>query len=110
MDGYALPIGPFVNPVAMLLPPVEIAAGAALLLPRWRRAGLLIILPLCVVFLLALTQAACRGIVVDCGCFGAEPPSAFGMAKAILRDLAFLALGLFLFRNPLAAEAEADAP
>lgn len=99
IDGYRLPLGAITNAIAILLPPLEIVAALALLTRRWRRAGLLMLLMLDTVFLLALLQAAVRGIVVDCGCFGAEPPSAFGMAKAITRDLVIFGACRFLLQH-----------
>lgn len=107
IDGYRLPLGPLTNPLAIGLPPLEILAGAALLWRRFRGSALLILGALCGVFLVALGQAALRGFTVDCGCFGAEAPSAWGMTRAILRDLAMLAAILWLYRRELNAEPSA---
>ena len=58
--------------IAVALPPIEIAAGVALLLgPRsWRQAATLIAFGLMCVFTYAVYQAWRRGIDVECGCFG----------------------------------------
>lgn len=58
--------------MAALLPPIEIVAGAALIvLPRvWRQAAALLILLMVVMFSVAVSSAYFRGINIDCGCFG----------------------------------------
>ena len=50
----------------------------------------------------ALLQAAARGLVVDCGCFGSEAPSSAGMARAIARDLVMLGAIVALYGRKVA--------
>ncbi len=102
IDGYGLPVGPLTNPAALVLPPLEILAGLALAVRRWRGPALLVLGALCVVFLAALLQAAARGLVVDCGCFGSEAPSSAGMARAIARDLVMLGAIVALYGRKVA--------
>lgn len=71
--------------MAALLPPVEIVAGAALIvLPRvWRQAGSLLILLMVMMFSVAVSSAYFRGINIDCGCFGgaASPITALTLVR-----------------------------
>lgn len=66
---------PFINLLALGLPPYELAVGS-LLLSGWKlRLGALCGLTACGIFLLALLSAAIRGLPVDCGCFGGPAPN-----------------------------------
>lgn len=89
--------------LAVTLPPVEIAAGALLLLAplAWRRAAALCLAALMVVFTAAAAAALARGIDVACGCFGGEAGGSID-ALTIARDLALLgaAAVLLLERAP----------
>ena len=60
-----------VGPAAILLPWIEVAAGAALLTP-WRAAGRLLAAALLTAFTAVLAVAYLRGNVGSCGCFGAD--------------------------------------
>jgi len=64
---------PTLSPIiAIVLPPIEIAAGVALLIaPRiWRQSATTINFVLMCVFTYAVYQAWSRGIDTECGCFG----------------------------------------
>ena len=86
------------NGFALVLPWLELLAGAALFLGIWRReaAGLLGLL--LVVFIGALSINLARKHPVDCGCFGTakvertESERMTDMKLAILRDVGLLAL------------------
>jgi uncharacterized membrane protein YphA (DoxX/SURF4 family) len=89
----------FISLLALGLPPFEIAAGALLLAgSRKRMAGLAILL-LCSIFILALGQAAARGLEVDCGCFGSGPPSLLKTWLAFSRDIFLGGIMWFIYRN-----------
>jgi uncharacterized membrane protein YphA (DoxX/SURF4 family) len=77
---------------AVVLPWLEILAGAFLIAGIWRRGAALVVSGL-LVFFIALTVATIvRGLDVDCGCFGAiDRKAGFGV---IIEDLAMLYLGL----------------
>ncbi len=96
--------------VGYALPPLEIIVGLLLvvgLFTRW--AGLLGAL-LMAAFIVGIAQAWIRGLTIDCGCFGgggqvAENETKYGLE--MLRDLALMAMGLFLVafpRTPFALE------
>jgi putative oxidoreductase len=86
-------VGPSLSFIAALvLPWLEILAGAFLIAGVWKRGAALVISGL-LVFFIALTIATmARGLDVDCGCFGAIDRKA-GLG-VILEDLALLYLGL----------------
>jgi uncharacterized membrane protein YphA (DoxX/SURF4 family) len=85
------------------LPWVEIGIGALLVLGVAVRMmgalGALIMLG----FIIAIAQAWARGLSIDCGCFGgggAIDPEDTKYLSTILRDIGFLALGVFLYFYP----------
>ena len=85
------------------LPWVEIAIGALLILGVAVRImgalGALIMLG----FIIAIAQAWARGLSIDCGCFGGGgtiDPEDTKYLSTILRDIGFLALGVFLYFYP----------
>ena len=85
------------------LPWVEIGIGALLILGAAVRImgalGALIMLG----FIIAIAQAWARGLSIDCGCFGGGgtiDPEDTKYLSTILRDIGFLALGVFLYFYP----------
>ena len=85
------------------LPWVEIGIGALLILGVAVRImgalGVLIMLG----FIIAIAQAWARGLSIDCGCFGGGgtiDPEDTKYLSTILRDIGFLALGVFLYFYP----------
>ena len=99
---FAIALAPFamvpdtwIHPLSVLLPFVEIAGGALILVPWTKRIGAFLILALCLVFITALSWALANGIIVDCSCFGQEQrPSAAKMTLALLRDIFLAGLAL----------------
>lgn len=90
--------------IALALPIFEIIASASLLLKGGlRRAGLLGITGLTLIFLIALASAQSRGLVIDCGCFGDNSAAAFldaTPAISIARNLILLMIcGYLLHRE-----------
>lgn len=85
------------------LPWAEIGIGALLILGVAVRImgalGALIMLG----FIIAIAQAWARGLSIDCGCFGGGgtiDPEDTKYLSTILRDIGFLALGVFLYFYP----------
>jgi len=85
-----------VNPVALLLPWVEIACGAALVAGVWTRGAALVLCKLMVVFLAALGVSVMRGLDVQCGCFTVAPQAGASMRADMIRDGVILAVGLLV--------------
>ena len=76
-----------ISPLALGLPPFEVACGLLLLWPRSRRVGALAVALISVVFFTALASALLRGLTLDCGCFGAGAPSRTRMWQELGFDL-----------------------
>jgi uncharacterized membrane protein YphA (DoxX/SURF4 family) len=60
---------PFLHPFALVLPWLEIVAGAALALGLARRGAALLAAILMTVFIAVLGSALARGLDISCGCF-----------------------------------------
>jgi uncharacterized membrane protein YphA (DoxX/SURF4 family) len=85
------------NPLALLLPWLELLCGLALCLGFWLRSAVLWAGTLLLAFTLALMINLARNRPVDCGCFGAAAPKTQAerltdMRGSLLRDLALLLL------------------
>jgi putative oxidoreductase len=83
------------NPLALILPWLELLCGLALCLGLWVRAAALWLGTLLVAFLLALAINLARHHPVDCGCFGASAPKTQAerladMRWSMLRDAGLL--------------------
>lgn len=85
-------------PLAVALAWTEILAAILLLLPRVFPLGAALVATLCFLFICFLSWALCNGIIVSCGCFGADDaPSAWKMLLAIGRDIVLLAAAATVF-------------
>jgi len=85
----------YLNLMAIFMPWWEVGAAVALIFPRTRRAGAILILALLVTFMAAVSYAAFyKGYNINCGCFGKES------AKAGLRTIG---LDVLLFFCTLAS-------
>ena len=86
--------------LALYLPWMEITCGAALLFGNIRRAGLLLMGSILLVFLAALASAWARGLDIHCGCFGSADAGST-IRGAMVRDIGMLATVLWLLRGKL---------
>lgn len=94
---YAILPLSLVNPVAIVLPWVELAAGLMLLLGARVRAGSLLVAAMMVVFLAALGIALARGLDMSCGCFASQGAESDPISwLTVLRDVAWLALSVLV--------------
>jgi uncharacterized membrane protein YphA (DoxX/SURF4 family) len=92
-------VGPSLSFIAaVVLPGLEILAGAFLIAGVWKRGAALVLSGLLVFFIILTIVTMARGLDVDCGCFGAIDRKA-GLS-VILEDLAMLYLGLCLLLAP----------
>lgn len=66
---YRLVPGGLINGMALVMPWVELVAGATLILGVWKREAALVAGALLLVFVVALGVNLARGHAVDCGCF-----------------------------------------
>jgi uncharacterized membrane protein YphA (DoxX/SURF4 family) len=79
---------------AVVLPWLEILAGAFLVAGIWKRGAALVISGLLVFFIVLTLVTLARGLDVECGCFGSlSRKSGWGV---VLEDLGMLAMGLAL--------------
>ena len=85
-----------VNLTALVLPWLELLAGAMLVLGLRARAGALLTSGMMVVFLVALTVALARGLDVSCGCFASQSTGDPISWRTLGRDAAWLALSLYV--------------
>jgi len=76
-----------VGPFAYALPFLEVGLGLYLLVGLWIRPVAIVACALMVIFIVAQAQAWYRGLVLDCGCFGAISQQKVGLTT-ILRDAA----------------------
>ena len=86
-----------VNLVAIVLPWIELYAGA-MLIAGWRvRASSLIVAAMMLVFLAALWIALARGLDMSCGCFASQGAEEDPISRVtVLRDIVWLGLALFV--------------
>ncbi len=93
-----------INPMAIVLPYLELAAGAMLIVGLRTRAAALLISGMMLMFTIALSIALAKGLDMSCGCFASQSAEDAISGLTLLRDLAWLALGLYVFlfdRRPL---------
>lgn len=89
-----------VNALALMMPAVEMIAGAALIMGVWRRAAGLLAAALCAAFMVAIAQAEIRGLEVECGCFDVSGMSATQASWGLfVRDLGLLAASVLVWRK-----------
>jgi putative oxidoreductase len=112
---YRILPGVMVNPLAIILPWLELLAGLALISGWLRKGAALTAGCMLIVFIAALSVDLIRGIAVDCGCFSVVSEAKTteqlfaAMKLDLVRDAALLLLSAFvlLSRSPIAT-ASAD--
>lgn len=104
-DYRVLPAG-LVAPVAGLLPPLELAAGVALLAGVVTRPVAAAVLAALAAFAIAVTLNLARGRRVDCGCFSVGSSRSIGW-PLLARDGALMAMSTLVAIRPPSALAPA---
>lgn len=84
----------FVNPMAIILPWVELVCGVALATDCFKRGAATILSVLLLIFLGALWFNVSRGLDVSCGCFTVDPEAKGNLMQAAVRDTVLFAVGL----------------
>jgi putative oxidoreductase len=87
---YRLAPAWLLHPLALTLPWLEFAAGAAMILGRARRGAAWLVILMLAMFMAAIGSAMARGLDISCGCFGTEHAETVGLSL-LLRDVALLA-------------------
>jgi putative oxidoreductase len=85
-----------VNPLALVLPWVELLAGAMLVLGLRTRAAALLVSTMMVVFLVAVVISLGRGLEMGCGCFANEGHADPISWLTAARDALWLGLGVYV--------------
>jgi putative oxidoreductase len=90
---------PYAAWVAMGLPWLEIAAGAALVTGACVDGGLAVVGGMLAAFLWAILYSWQRGLDIDCGCFGRETADA-GYVELVARNIVLITVtaGLLIYR------------
>ncbi len=89
------------NLLGLVLPFVEVAIGALLILGSLTRFMAALGGFTMVIFIIAIAQAWARGLNIDCGCFGgggAVEPGQTKYLQEILRDIGLVFLAAYLIR------------
>lgn len=86
-----------VNLMAIILPWFEIVVGALLVLGIQSRAQALAINGMMVMFTAAIIMALSKDLQMQCGCFASEEAAADISIMTVWRDLAWLAIGVFIY-------------
>lgn len=94
---HVLPVS-FVNIFAITLPWLELLTAVFLLVGKYVKAASLIYSSLLVIFIIALFQAAVRGISINCGCFNVKSGETSNLWLRIFEDfvLLFFSINLYL--------------
>ena len=79
-----------VVPFALSMPMFEMVAGSLTIIGLKRGSAVLGLAIMTAIFCVAIASALARGLVIDCGCFGASVPSRERMWLDLGRDLLLL--------------------
>lgn len=85
-----------INIFALVIPWIELLVGVMIVLGFRTRAAALIISGLMVAFIVALGWALHQGLDMSCGCFASSSEDDPISSMTVLRDLGWLALGLYV--------------
>ncbi len=84
-----------VNPLALVLPWVELIVGLSYLLGFWTKQSALLILGMMLMFLTALLIALNKDLQLSCGCFASQDAADEIGLHTVFRDLGWMALALY---------------
>lgn len=85
-----------VNPVAVVLPWIEVICGFTLIFGWWIGASSLVLTGLLFIFLFALVITLARGLDISCGCFSSTGEGKISWLY-LVRDFSLFAMGAFVF-------------
>jgi putative oxidoreductase len=87
---------PLINVFALVLPWVELLAGAMLVVGLRVRAAALLVVGMMAAFMVALGWALHQGFEMSCGCFASASTESPISGWTMLRDAAWVALALYV--------------
>jgi putative oxidoreductase len=89
----------WINPVALLLPWLELVCGLGLMSGVLKRGSALVLTLLLVTFTTALGYSAYRGLDIHCGCFASDGTGTPNLYLDLVRDAVLLALAVSVLRH-----------
>jgi uncharacterized membrane protein YphA (DoxX/SURF4 family) len=95
-----LPYG-LVGFTAAVLPWLELTCGILLIAGVWVTANALVLNALLVFFTAALSVSMVRGLDIACGCFSLDAQTRGSLWGVLLRDVAMLCVGLWIWMRSL---------
>ena len=87
-----------VGTVAILLPWIEVVAGAALFVPKFRTPAAKLLLGLLIAFTVILGISFLRGTAGSCGCFGSSDLYINRPPFAMVRNISMMITAAFVIR------------
>jgi uncharacterized membrane protein YphA (DoxX/SURF4 family) len=96
IDNYRILPQGWSGPLALLLPWIEAVCGVLLITGLLLNGSLVLVNAMLLVFFGALLSSYVRGIDIACGCFTNALTSARSIVYDMLRDVVFLAIGLWV--------------
>lgn len=100
IEAYELFSPKMVEIISLLLPPTEVLLGLFFLVGLFLTPVAAVSALIMVGFIAGVTSAAVRGLQIDCGCFSAGDGEPSSLGLVILRDIAFLAMALWVIKFP----------
>jgi putative oxidoreductase len=94
--GYGLFPSLAIHPIAVVCPFFELLCGAALILGIYPRGAALIVDGMLFLFIVAISINLARGHEFDCGCFSFSHDAGQSAVDLLVRDVFYLAAGLFV--------------
>ena len=88
----------FINPLAIVLPYIELTTGIMLVLGAKARSAALMVCGMMVMFMIALSFALYNDLSISCGCFASNAAAASDPISGLtmLRDSAWLLLAVYV--------------
>jgi len=99
----------FVNPIAIVLPWLELVCGIALMFRAFRRGAALIVVLMLLTFIGLMWFNVARGLDVSCGCFSVRPDAKGDMIHSVWRDTVLLLMAVVVLWRGFVEQAEAKA-
>jgi len=99
VGNYRLVPHELINLMAILIPWIEITAGAFVLAGIWLRAAALVITGLTAMFFTVIVSALARGLNIECGCFGTVGGRHVGLVNLAVDATLFVLAALLAGRS-----------
>ena len=94
---YHLVPGKLINIIAIVLPWVELMAGAGLILGVYYKGSVALVNLMTLFFVVALLLSIIRGVSIDCGCFKAAAVTTESAWETLKFDIGLIILTIYLY-------------